>query len=493
MTLRNIAAIDLGASSGRVMLTTYNTQTHTLQLHEIHRFTNTLKRVEQYDCWDLDHLEQQILHGLDLIGQQDIQLHSIGIDTWGVDYVLLNQQGRRVGPSYAYRDHRTDGVMADVQNELGKTALYQLTGIQFLPFNTLYQLKAMVDAKPDWLAQVTDFVMIPDYLAYRLTGKLNREYTNATTSQLVNIETNDWDTTLLDYLNLPRRWFGQIKQPGNQIGCWQNKHGQQIPVISVASHDTASAVLASPLLKPHSAYLCSGTWSLMGIESPQACPTKEALQLNITNEGGVNNHYRVLKNIMGLWLFQRICQENEVNDIASLITESAKQPAFRSIIYANDNRFLNPVSMTDEIKQACKENDYPVPETLAVLTRCIFDSLALLYKQVFNELTQLHHHPLQQLHIVGGGSQNDFLNQLCADLCQVPVTAGPIEASILGNIGCQLMALGDISDIEQFRHQLIQNFPLRQFKPSQNTYSEQVWQDFKYTQNNSSCRKAVNE
>lgn len=478
MTIRNIAAIDLGASSGRVMLAAYETQTQTLHLDEIHRFTNSLTHVDGHDCWDLDHIEQQILHGLNRIEERNIPLHSIGIDTWGVDYVLLDKHGQRIGPSYAYRDHRTDGVMAQVQQELGKTALYQLTGIQFLPFNTLYQLKAMVDAKPDWLEHVTDFVMIPDYLAYRLTGKLNREYTNATTAQLINIATNDWDQTLLDYLNLPRSWFGKIAQPGNQIGYWTNQHGQQIPVTSVASHDTASAVLASPLLNPHSAYLCSGTWSLMGIESPKACPTQEALQLNITNEGGVNNHYRILKNIMGLWLFQRICQENDIHDIASLITESAKQPAFRSVIYANDDRFLNPHSMTNEIKAACEEHGYPVPDSLPALTRCIFDSLALLYKQVFNELTQLHHAPLQQLHIVGGGCQNDFLNQLCADLCQVPVTAGPIEASTLGNVGCQLMALNDINTIEQFRQCVIKNFPLRHFKPASSSSSKSVWQDF---------------
>src|SRR5699024_2055319 len=221
--------------SGRVMLASYHSAQQTLTLQEIHRFHNGLIKFNQHDCWDVDGLEQQIRYGLAKIEQQGIKLNSIGIDSWGVDYVLLDKEGQRVAPSYAYRDHRTDGMMAQVLGDIDRQTIYHRTGIQFLPFNTLYQLAAMVNEQPDWLSQVTDFIMIPDYLIYRLTGQLNREYTNATTTQLVNIDTDDWDPLLLDYLRLPRSWFGTIRHPGHEVGYWSSALGHCIPVISVAS------------------------------------------------------------------------------------------------------------------------------------------------------------------------------------------------------------------------------------------------------------------
>lgn len=480
MGIRHIAAVDLGASSGRVMHATYETQSQSITLQEIHRFTNSLTFVDGHHCWDLENLEQQILIGLNKLDEQGVILDSIGIDTWGVDYVLLDKHGNRVGPSYSYRDHRTDGVMAKVQQDLGLENLYRHTGIQYLPFNSLYQLKAMMDNKPEWLSQVTDWVMIPDYLIYRLTGKLNREYTNATTSQLVNIDNNNWDKTLLDYLGVPHNWFGEIRHPGNEVGTWTSKKGHSVAVISVASHDTASAVIAAPMSSKDSAYLCSGTWSLMGLDTLKACTGKEALTANITNEGGIDGHYRVLKNIMGLWLFQRICQEHNVTDIPKLVVEAAQQPSFQSLINPNNDRFLNPSSMTEEIQQACKEHGQVIPLTLPQLARCVFDSLALLYKKVAEELTQLHGRPLKQLHVVGGGCQNDFLNQLCADVCQLPVTAGPVESSALGNVGCQLMALSELANVEQFRQLVTKNFPIRHFtpQPKHSLFLEQPWRNF---------------
>lgn len=486
MTTRNIAAIDLGASSGRVMLAVCDSrqdsqqslQKQTLSLTEVHRFNNYLKSDGNHCYWDLDAIEQHILTGLNKLDEQGVVLDSIGIDTWGVDYVLLDRQGRRVGPCYAYRDSRTEGVMERVCSKLHKDNIYQRTGIQFLPFNTLYQLKALTDAKPDWLNDVADWVMIPDYFIYRLTGQLNREYTNATTTQLVNLQTGGWDKQLLDYLGLPESWFGEIKQPGNKVGVWQSPGGQKIPVIAVASHDTASAVLAAPLENERSAYLCSGTWSLMGLDRRNPCNDQTALAANITNEGGVNGHFRVLKNIMGLWLFQRVCQEQNVTDIAELVSQSSRQTPFQSLINPNDNRFLNPQSMTEEIKQACRDNRQPVPQTTAQLTRCIFDSLALLYKQVIDELATVHGQPIQQLHVVGGGCQNHFLNQLCADVCNLPVSAGPIEASILGNVGCQLMSLGDVGDVNQLRKLVTNSFPVHRFTPRFHPNLEKIRRNF---------------
>ncbi|MCX8649134.1 rhamnulokinase [Gilliamella sp. B2776] len=465
---RYIVAIDLGASSGRVMLSCYQQQIQKITLKEIHRFNNGFKAIDNDYCWDLVYLEQQILIGLNKIIQQNIKIDSIGIDSWGVDYVLLDKNGQVVGSTYSYRDHRTDNVMSLVQSELSTERIYQKTGIQFLTFNTLYQLKAMMINPPTWLSQVTDLVMIPDYFIYRLTGQLNREYTNATTTQLVNVVTKNWDDDLLNYLGIPRKWFGTISQPGNQVGMWKTPEGDRIPVIAIASHDTASAVIAAPINDQHSAYLCSGTWSLMGIESKQPVTGQPALNANITNEGGVDGHFRVLKNIMGLWLFQRVCVEHEVKDITSLIQLAEQESAFTYLINPNDCRLLNPQSMTETIKQICLENHGHAPERLSQLLRCIFDSLAHLYRDIIKELVTITNRKIETLHIVGGGCQNAFLNQLCADVCQINVTAGPIESSSLGNVGYQLIALGDIKNVNTLRHIIAQNFDTKYYSPTNN-------------------------
>lgn len=481
MSQFNIAAIDLGASSGRVMLATYQDESREIQLKEVHRFKNQLKQQDEHSCWDVGFLEQEILFGLHEILSLGYQLHSIGIDTWAVDYVLLDASGNIVAPTYAYRDHRTDGVMPTVLADLGKDIIYEKTGIQFLTFNTLYQLKAMVNENPRWLSQVKDFVMLPDYLNYRLTGKLNREYTNATTTQLVNVNTDSWDSALLNYLGLPHQWFGEIRHPGHQIGTW-DVNELHIPVISVASHDTASAVISTPLFDNNAAYLCSGTWSLMGLDTKQVYNTSSALAMNITNEGGIDGHYRVLKNIMGLWLFNRLCAEHHISDISDLVQQAQNEKAFRSVINPNADCFLNPQSMVFAIQNYCETHHQPIPETSAQLARCIFDSLALLYRKTFEELSQLQQALIPYLHIVGGGSQNSFLNQLCADVCNVEVIAGPIEASVLGNVGCQLMALDLIPNAQTLRQIVTKNFNLTHFYPNPTTLANtnfvQQWQAF---------------
>lgn len=466
MSIFNIAAIDLGASSGRIMLSRYDSSTKNISLQEIHRFKNKLRKIEGSVCWDLIYIEKQIITGLNKILNSGKSLDSIGIDTWGVDYVLLDKHGEILGYPYSYRDSRTKNIMNQVQKDLGANYIYKKTGIQFLSFNSLYQLKAFVDSKPNYWDQITNFVMIPDYLNFRLTGKLNQEYTNATTTQLININTDSWDDTLLNYLGIPRDWFGQIQHPGQQIGLWNN-----IPVTSVASHDTASAVIATPLKTLNSAYLCSGTWSLMGIDSLEVYNDHNSLLLNITNEGGIDGHYRVLKNIMGLWLFQRLCDERNINNIENLINQTYATPPFRALINPNHESFLNPISMVKAIQDYCDNSNQFIPQTSAELARCIFDSLAMLYRQTILELGKLRNIPVDYLHIVGGGSQNNLLNQLCADLCQLEVYSGPIEASVLGNIGCQLMALDQIQNISEFRQIVTQNFPLQKFKPNFNFLS----------------------
>ncbi|EJF31114.1 MULTISPECIES: rhamnulokinase [Enterobacteriaceae] len=466
MTFRHSVAVDLGASSGRVMLAGYDQTARQISLREIHRFTNSLIRIDGHDCWDLDSLEAEIRLGLQKACDEGVRIDSIGIDTWGVDFVLLDENGRRVGLPVSYRDSRTDGVMARAISELGREVIYRRSGIQFLPFNTLYQLRALVEQHPDWVKRTARALLIPDYFSFRLTGVMNWEYTNATTTQMINIQTDSWDSQLLAWAGVPERWFGTPTHPGVMSGEWECREGNNIPVVSVATHDTASAVIAAPLVGENAAYLSSGTWSLMGFESKTPCVSEAALAANITNEGGAEGRYRVLKNIMGLWLLQRVSRESAGMDIPDLIALAQHLPGCRFTINPNDDRFINPANMSLEIQAACREANQPVPESDAELARCIFDSLALLYAEVLRELEALRGEPFGCLHIVGGGSQNHFLNQLCADACGIPVVAGPVEASTLGNIGCQLMALDVIPDVDAFRHLVRQNSNLISFMPN---------------------------
>lgn len=466
MTFRHCVAVDLGASSGRVMLARYDSEQHALTLREIHRFANYLQKTDGFDAWDIDSLENEIRLGLEKVCDEGIRIDSIGIDTWGVDYVLLDKHGQRVGLPVSYRDNRTTGVMQQALAQLGKHDIYRRSGIQFLPFNTLYQLRALVEQQPELIPQVAHALLIPDYFSFRLTGEMNWEYTNATTTQLVNINSDDWDDTLLDWTGANKAWFGRPTHPGNVIGYWICPQKNQIPVVAVASHDTASAVIASPLADKNSAYLSSGTWSLMGFESRTPYTDDAALAANITNEGGAEGRYRVLKNIMGLWLLQRVLKERQITDLPALIAETQSLPACRFLINPNDDRFINPADMSAEIQAACRESGQPEPTRNAELARCIFDSLALLYADVLQELANLRGEAFSQLHIVGGGCQNALLNQLCADACGIRVMAGPIEASTLGNIGIQLMTLDELNNVDDFRQVVRTNYDLTTFTPN---------------------------
>lgn len=392
-------------------------------------------------------------------------LSTASASTQGVDYVLLDKQGQRVGLPVSYRDNRTTGIMPQALVQIGKSEIYRRSGIQFLPFNTIYQLRALTKQQPELTAQVAHALLMPDYFSYRLTGEMNWEYTNATTTQLVNINTDDWDDTLLAWTGAKKSWFGRPSHLAmlSATGCPQ---GNRIPVVAVASHDTASAVIASPLANKHSAYLSSGTRSLMGFESKMPYTTDEALAANITNEGGAEGRYRVLKNIMGLWLLQRVLKERRITDLPALIAQTEALPACRFLINPNDDRFINPDDMRAEIRAACRETDQPVPVSDAELARCIFDSLALLYADILHEQANLRGEKFTQLHIVGGGCQNSLLNQLCADACGIRVMAGPVEASTLGNIGIQLMTLDELNNVDDFRQVVSANYDLTTYIPN---------------------------
>jgi rhamnulokinase len=476
---RYVAAVDIGASSGRVMLAEFDENRHRLSLSEAYRFENRLYQRDGHDCWDLEHLFEEICTGLAGIEAAGTQLDSVGIDTWGVDFVLLDSQGVPLGLPVAYRDHRTDGVMDEVNARVTRDEIYFRTGIQFLQFNTLYQLQALLDEQPEWLSRVSKLLMIPDYLHYRLCGQMANEYTNSTTTQMLNVFTGSWDPVLLKRIGVPAHWLSTPVKPGTQLGVWRSPAGREVKVIVPATHDTASAVAATPLFDERTAYISSGTWSLLGLESQYPMNSRSALACNLTNEGGVDGTFRVLKNIMGLWLIQRVREELSDFSFAELARQAEAAEPFRYLINPNDDRFLNPPSMIRAIAAYCQETGQGQPATPGEIARCVFESLAFLYRNTVLDLEKVCKRRMERIHIVGGGCNNRFLNQLTADFCQLPVNTGPVEASALGNICYQLIGLGCLSDLDEVRHLVSQEFSGECFRPSLKPAELDVrWQAF---------------
>ncbi|WP_341678840.1 rhamnulokinase [Niveibacterium sp. SC-1] len=464
-----VVAVDLGASSGRVVLARYLEETGGLVLQEVHRFENGFVQRAGQDCWDLERLSGEIVFGLEKTLAGGARPVSVGIDTWGVDFVLLDAEDRPLGEAVAYRDHRTDGVMERVFARVPRDEIYRRTGIQFLQFNSLYQLVALQAASPERLAQARTLMFVPDYLHYRLCGVKSCEYTNASTSQLLNLEAGGWDRELMARLALPDASLQPLCAPGTRLGEWGSREGHRLAVIAPATHDTASAVIGTPLEDEHSLYISSGTWSLMGIESRTPFNDAQALAANFTNEGGTDGRFRVLKNIMGLWLIQRLRDAFPHLSHAELVTQAEAAPS-GSLVDPNDARFLNPPSMADAIRAFCAETGQATPQSAGEFARCVFESLACLYRQTLDELRAITRHAItgndfRRIHIVGGGSQNAFLNQLCADFCGLPVSTGPVEASALGNVGCQLRALGHLADLPAIRALVRENFAGQDLHP----------------------------
>jgi rhamnulokinase len=472
------AAIDIGASSGRVIVATL--ADGTLSLSEVHRFETPAVPADLggHLLWDVEAIIREVSEG---VAKADAltPLASVGADTWAVDYVLVDERGERVAPVVAYRDHRTEGVMDAVLERLPAMDVYRRTGIQFLPFNTIYQLAACAQQTPEWLKHAKRALMVPDYIHYRLSGVAANEYTNATTTQLLALADGDWDPVLMEAAGVPPGLFGKPVPPGTVLGdmAAPADPARRIKVIAPATHDTASAVVAAPLDGPDDAYISSGTWSLMGIESPVPFADERAFAANVSNEGGAGNRYRVLKNIMGLWLVQRVRKELGSVDHGVLAAEAAVAPAWRSIVNPEDPRFLNPDSMIAAICAFCAETGQPVPQDRGALARCVFDSLGLSYRKVKEELETLRGKPLARIRIVGGGSQNGLLNQICADACQLPVTAGPIETTALGNACVQMIALGALSGLDEARAVIRQSFNLTEHQPAQSV-PDAVWARF---------------
>ena len=457
---RSCAAIDLGASSGRVALVEWDGER--LGLREVRRF-GTPRRGDLetgYECWDLDAIEHEIREGL-AAAVAIAPLESLGVDGWGVDYTLLDADRRRVGPAVSYRDDRTRGVMEQVLSRLPKEEVYRRTGIQFQPFNTLYQLAATVQQHPEWLARSRHLLMLPDYFHHRLGGALANEYTNATTTQLLGLD--DWDDALLGLAGISRALLSPPVAPGTILGEARVDGAAGAKVIAPGSHDTASAVAAIPLA-PGDAFLISGTWSLMGVESKRPLCGEVALRANVTNEGGVERRYRVLKNIAGLWLTQNIARELRKPE-GDLLAAAALAPAWRAVIDPDDARFLNPPSMITAILSFCLETGQALPADEGALVRCVLESLALSYRRVKDELEELLGQALERIQVSGGGGRNRLLNQLTADACEVPVRVGPAEGSLLGNGCVQLIGLGAIASLDEARAILRRSFDASEVEP----------------------------
>jgi rhamnulokinase len=455
-------AFDLGAESGRAMLG--RLQSGVLDLTEVHRFPNQPVNENGSLRWDVRGLWAEMQCSLDQL--RNVALESIGVDAWGVDYALIDERGELVENPYHYRDARTEGMMEAVFERLPRAAIYSITGIQFLPINTLYQLYAACRRTPAMIQKASTLVTIPDLFNYWLTGKLVSEYTNATTTQFVDAATRSWATGLLTALDLPARLLPPIVEPSTVIGLLRNT---ETPVVAPACHDTGSAV-AAVSLTGRTAFLSSGTWSLLGAELPGPMITPQARDLNFTNEGGVCGTTRLLKNIAGLWLLQscRRCWADEGQTFTYedlLEAASTQQDAFRSLFDPDDPEFLNPGYMPSAIAGYCSRTGQPSPEAPPQFTRAILESLAFKYRAVLESLENLTGIRFEQVRVIGGGSKNRLLNQLTADATGRKVIAGPAEATALGNVAMQMLATGAVSTLAEARQVIDRSFAAERFEP----------------------------
>ncbi|MGT2681535.1 rhamnulokinase [Streptococcus porci] len=458
-------AIDIGASSGRVILAD---TTEGLRLTELHRFKNGFTKVGEHDRWNVTRLVTEILSGLEKVKAAGIETCTVGIDTWAVDYCLLDDQGNLLAEPIAYRDARTQGLMEQVFETIPKEIVYEKTGIQFLNFNTLYQLFA---EDKDMLGQAQDILLIPDYIAYHLTGKKVGEVTNVSTTQYLNIHSRDYDKDLLNVVGLSRDKLPELMETGQVIGelrpeLYESYDLPQATVIAVATHDTGSAVVGVPATTENWAYLSSGTWSLIGVENAQPITSQAAFEENYTNEWGAYKTYRFLKNITGMWAIQEIARmlDNRYS-FAEMAEQAYQVEPFLQYINLNDDRFTNPDNMIEEIQAACRESNQIVPESVGELVMCVYSNLALAYAHEWKVLESLTGKELEVLHIVGGGSNVKLLNQLTADLIGKPVIAGPGEATAIGNIMVQMIASGELKDLVEARAWLAKNQRLEGFEP----------------------------
>jgi rhamnulokinase len=452
-------AIDLGASSGRVIAGNFDGDTITS--HEVHRFNNEPVTLYESDTasvhWDVLRLWADIGKGLQAYSGE---VAGISVDTWGVDYALLDQNGKLLANPHHYRDNRNDGMLERTFATVSREEIYGHTGIQFMQINTLYQLHGMVLREEAVLGHAQHLLMMPDLFHYWLSGAMSLEYTDASTTQMLDARSRSWALPLLEKLHLPTHLLPDVTDSASIIGHLQPRLASDInlnacPIIASAGHDTAAAVAAIPHLDESSVYISSGTWSLMGIETAEPVLSEAARHANMTNEGGVFGTIRLLKNLAGMWVLQE-CQRHwqqagETYSWQALLEQAQHATPFASLVRLGAETFLNPPDMPLALREACKQSGQVVPESVGALTRCCLESLALEYKQVLRELENVSGRTFDTIRIVGGGSQNTLLCQLTADACQLPVVAGPVEATALGNIMLQAIATGHIHSLAEGR------------------------------------------
>ncbi len=460
-------AIDIGASSGRHILA--HLEENRMVLEEVHRFPNGMVEKDGEHVWDVDELFRQIKLGLKKCAQLGKIPVSVGVDTWGVDFVLLDGDGARIGNAVAYRDGRTRGMDEEVYKIIPEDELYARTGIQKAIFNTIYQLMALKVKKPEHLEKAHTMLLMPDYFHYMLSDVAATEYTEATTGQLVSPETKDWDMELIERLGYPKRIFQRMVTPGTVLGELtaevQAEVGFNCKVVEPATHDTGSAVIAVPTDSDDALYISSGTWSLMGTELMEANCSPESKANNLTNEGGYGYRFRYLKNIMGLWMIQSVKKEIGGNLGFGEICEMASKCSIPSIVDCNDDRFLAPANMTEEVQAACRESGQQVPEGLAQVASVIYNSLARCYAETIRQIEGITGRKYDKIHIVGGGSNAEYLNRLTAAATGIPVYAGPTEATAIGNIAAQMMATGELADLKAARACVFRSFSITTYQP----------------------------
>ena len=482
---RYFFAVDLGATSGRTIIGTL--ADGKIQLEELTRFGNALIETGGHFYWDIFALYNEIIKGLKLVAKRQLPITSIGIDTWGVDFVCIGEDNAILRNPIAYRDPFTFEAMDEYFEKcVDKKKVYDTTGIQFMNFNSLFQLYAMKRENNTALKNAKKILFVPDALSWMLTGKDVCEYTIASTSQILDPRTKELDSTLLASVGLERSKFGQMVNPGTCIGTLTKEVQEMtglgaVPVIAVAGHDTGSAVAAVPAKDERFAYLSSGTWSLMGIETKEAIINDVSYERNFTNEGGIEGTTRFLKNICGMWLLERCRKEwgdEAPKDYGVLLSEAMKVTPFQSIINPDDKMFANPANMEEAIKEYCRQTNQHVPEGYAEICRCIFESLALRYRQVFGYLKEMASFPINTLHIIGGGSLNNYLNQFTSNSTGVEVLAGPQECTALGNIMMQAKAAGDVDGIFDMRRIIGESVEMKRFEPTDKELWDEAYEKY---------------
>lgn len=473
-----VLAFDLGASSGRALigeLVQSDDGSRILQVNEIHRFPNHAIQVGKHLHWDILRLLHEIKKSIRKAFQEGHTPATLGIDSWGVDFGLLDANGELIGNPYHYRDAQTEGMIEEVGALIGDETLFRQSGLQFMPFNTLYQLYAMWKAASPKLDIAQTLLLTPDLLVYLLTGIRNCEFTMATTTQLFHPERRAWNRALMDQLGIPPHLFLDPVEPGSVIGPLAPEVCEELGVpkvtaVAVGTHDTESAIAAVPATNGDPfAYLVCGTWSLLGTELAEPLLSAETMELQFSNEGGVGGTYQLLKNIMGLWLLQECKREwdeggNEIG-FAELVAAAEAAEPFRSLVHPDDPRFYGPGGMADKIRSFCEETGQPAPRSEGEFARCILESLALRYREALTQMESLVGHTFNGMHMVGGGIQNRLLCGFTADALGRPVWAGPVEASAIGNMLVQFMAQGQCADLQDARRLSAESFPVEVYEP----------------------------